>query len=121
MPNTGNTAFMSQSGALCTSILDWADKEGIGFSKFVSLGNKADLSENEFLELFSEDVRTSVILAYLEGLKDGVEFVKKARSVSKRKPIVILKSGRTESGAKAVASHTGTLAGSDQAYTSALR
>ena len=120
MPMQGNISFMSQSGALCTSILDWAQAEGVGFSKFVSLGNKADLSENEFLDLFNEDDNTSVILAYLEGLKDGVEFVKKATKVSKKKPIIVLKSGRTESGAKAVASHTGTLAGSDQAYSSAL-
>ncbi|MCX6695172.1 MAG: acetate--CoA ligase family protein [Candidatus Altiarchaeota archaeon] len=120
MPKQGKISFMSQSGALCTSILDWARMEDVGFSKFVSLGNKADLSENEFLELFEEDENTTVILAYLEGLKNGVEFVKKATKVSRKKPIIVLKSGRTESGAKAVASHTGTLAGSDQAYTSAL-
>ncbi|MFH0860305.1 MAG: acetate--CoA ligase family protein [Candidatus Altiarchaeota archaeon] len=117
----GNIAFMSQSGALCTAILDWAEKERIGFSKFVSLGNKADLSENDFLQAFLEDKNTKVILTYLEGFAKGEEFIRLARHVSKSKPIVLLKAGRTAAGARAVASHTGTLAGSDSAYDAAFR
>jgi acetyltransferase len=71
MALSGNIAMMSQSGAICTVTLDWADRVGVGFSKFISLGNKADLGENDFLELFREDKNTAVIAAYLEGVKDG--------------------------------------------------
>jgi acetyl coenzyme A synthetase (ADP forming)-like protein len=116
----GNIAIMSQSGALCTSILDWAASENIGFSKFLSLGNKADIAENDLLELWSHDKETDVILAYLEGIKDGQQFIKTASRASKKKPIIIIKSGRTSTGSRAAASHTGTLAGSDRAYTSAF-
>jgi len=116
----GNIAIMSQSGALCTSILDWAASENIGFSKFLSLGNKADIAENDLLESWSLDKETEVILAYLEGIKDGQQFINTASRASKRKPIIIIKSGRTSTGSRAAASHTGTLAGSDRAYTSAF-
>lgn len=119
-PIPGNIAFMSQSGALCTAILDWAEKEKVGFSKFVSLGNKADLSENDFLKVLGSDDKTNVILGYLESLVDGAGFMKLARRVSKKKPILILKSGRTQAGAKAAASHTGALAGSDSAFDAAF-
>ncbi len=120
-PKRGCIAFMSQSGALCTAILDWAALEDVGFSKFVSLGNKADLAENDFMRVFSDDEETRVILAYLEGLKDGVGFMKLARRTTKQKPVIVLKSGRTTAGAKAVASHTGSLAGSDNAFTAAFK
>ncbi|PPA80289.1 MAG: Succinyl-CoA ligase [ADP-forming] subunit alpha [ANME-2 cluster archaeon HR1] len=116
----GNIAIMSQSGALCTSILDWAASENIGFSKFLSLGNKADIAENDLLDSWSHDDETDVILAYLEGIKDGQQFIRTAREATKRKPVVVIKSGRTSTGSKAAASHTGTLAGSDRAYTSAF-
>lgn len=117
----GNIAMMSQSGAICTVTLDWADRVGVGFSKFISLGNKADLGENDFLELFREDKNTAVIAAYLEGVKDGPFFMDVARQVTKEKPVIVVKSGRTAVGSRAVSSHTGTLAGSDAAYNAAFR
>ncbi len=117
----GNIAFLSQSGAFCTSVLDWAWKEKLGFSHFVSLGNKAVLNEAHFLKPFAEDPDTKVIVAYLEGIVDGATFIRIAREVVKTTPIVILKAGRTEAGARAVSSHTGTLAGSDAAYEAAFK
>ena len=120
MAHSGNIALMSQSGAICTATLDWADAKGVGFSKFVSLGNKADLTENDFLLEFADDDSTAVITAYLEGIKDGPRFMDIARRVSKIKPIIVLKSGRTAVGSRAVSSHTGTLAGSDEAYNAAF-
>lgn len=120
-PLRGSIAFMSQSGALCSAILDWAALENVGFSKFVSLGNKADLCENDFLEVFSDDEETNVILAYLEGLKDGRAFMELMHGVSQNKPVIVLKAGTTRAGIKAAASHTGTLAGSDKAYEAAFR
>jgi len=120
MAYEGNIAMMSQSGAICTSTLDWAEANGMGFSKFVSLGNKADLGENEFLAEFRDDPSTSVIAAYLEGIKNGSQFIEIARDVSRKKPVVLVKSGRTAAGSRAVSSHTGTLAGSDQAYNAAF-
>lgn len=121
MPLAGNIALVSQSGALCTAILDWAKAEEVGFSKFISLGNKADVSENEVLEIMRDDDETSVIALYLEAVKDGSSFVESAKSVSAKKPLLVLKAGRTEAGARAVSSHTGSLAGSDRAYSAALR
>ncbi len=117
----GNIAMMSQSGAICTVTLDWAERIGVGFSKFISLGNKALLAENDFLELFGHDSSTSVISAYLEGVKDGPEFIRISQHVSRSKPIVIVKSGRSSVGSRAVSSHTGTLAGSDAAYNAAFK
>ncbi|MDK2830888.1 MAG: hypothetical protein PWQ75_640 [Methanolobus sp.] len=121
MAYEGNIAMMSQSGAICTVTLDWAERIGVGFSKFISLGNKALLAENDFLQLFENDPSTAVIAAYLEGVKDGPEFIKIAERVSRSKPIIIVKSGRTSVGSKAVSSHTGTLAGSDAAYNAAFK
>ncbi|MBN2488647.1 MAG: CoA-binding protein, partial [Methanosarcinaceae archaeon] len=121
MAHKGNIALMSQSGAICTATLDWADARSVGFSKFVSLGNKADLAENDFLQVFADDGSTAVIVAYLEGVKNGQEFIETARSVSRNKPIIMVKSGRTAVGSRAVSSHTGTLAGSDEAYNAAFR
>lgn len=117
----GSIAMMSQSGALCTVTLDWAEKNHVGFSKFVSLGNKADLDENDFLSFFDRDTGTSVIAAYLEGITNGPEFIKVARQVTRSKPVVVVKSGRTSVGSRAVSSHTGTLAGADAAYDAAFR
>lgn len=121
MAYQGNIAMMSQSGAICSVTLDWADRIGVGFSKFISLGNKADLAENEFLEYFENDDSTAVIAAYLEGVKDGPEFIKIAQRVTQSKPVIIVKSGRTSVGSRAVSSHTGTLAGSDAAYNAGFR
>lgn len=120
MPKQGNIAFLSQSGALCTSILDYAKGENIGFSKFISMGNKADVTENDLLLSLKDDPKTEVILMYLEDLVDGKEFIRIAREITgeikNRKPILAIKSGRTPQGVKAVSSHTGSLAGSDQVY-----
>jgi acetyltransferase len=121
MAYEGNIAMMSQSGAICTVTLDWAERIGVGFSKFISLGNKAVLAENDFLKMFEEDDTTAVIAAYLEGVKDGPEFINIAQRVSRKKPIIIVKSGRTSVGSRAVSSHTGTLAGSDAAYNAAFK
>ena len=121
MPRQGSIAFMSQSGALCTSILDMALAEGVGFSHFVSLGNKADTNEIDFLEAWRDDPHSRVIVAYLEGIVDGARFMEVARQVNTRKPIVAIKSGTTSAGSRAVSSHTGTLAGSEQAYDSAFK
>ncbi|MGQ9626072.1 MAG: acetate--CoA ligase alpha subunit [Anaerolineae bacterium] len=121
MPQKGYIAFMSQSGALCTSILDIARAQDIGFSHFVSLGNKADLNEIDFIEAWEDDPYTKVIMAYLEGVADGETFIRVARRVTKKKPLIIIKSGTTGAGSRAVSSHTGTLAGSERAYEAAFR
>ncbi len=120
MPLPGNIAFVSQSGALCTAVLDYAKGQGIGFSKVISLGNKADINENDFLAYLWQDPHTQVILLYLEELSEGRRFLQLAREITgegdNRKPILALKAGRTPAGARAVASHTGSLAGSDEVY-----
>ena len=121
MPSEGNIAFFSQSGALCIAILDWALGEGIGFSKFISLGNKSDLDEIDFMRYLADDESTKVILGYLEGIEDGRTFIDVAREVSKKKPIIITKSGGTAAGAKAASSHTGSLAGSERSIQAAFR
>ncbi|MFH1612675.1 MAG: acetate--CoA ligase alpha subunit [bacterium] len=117
----GKIAFMSQSGALCTAILDIAEEKKIGFSKFVSLGNKLNLDEVDFLKDWTEDSQTDVILCYLEGIKRGNEFIKEVTKTSLTKPVIIVKSGTTSSGAKAASSHTGTLTGSDQVYEAVFK
>jgi acetyltransferase len=121
MPSTGNIAFFSQSGALCTAVLDWALEEDVGFSKFVSLGNKTDIDEVDLLLALADDPETKVILGYLEGIGNGTRFMEVAREVSRRKPVIITKSGRTQAGARAASSHTGTLTGSETAYEAAFR
>lgn len=121
MPPKGPMDFMSQSGALGTAILDWAQAGRLGLSKFVSLGNKADVNEIDLLAAWADDPGSRVILSYIEGLPDGGEFIRVARQVSKIKPVVALKSGVTQAGSRAVSSHTGSLAGSEQAYEAAFR
>ncbi len=121
MPSKGAIAFMSQSGALCTAILDWALAAGIGFSHFVSLGNKVDVDETDLLEAWAEDPHSKVILAYVEGIAEGQKFMQMARQVTRRIPVVVVKSGITEAGSRAVSSHTGTLAGSENAYEAAFK
>jgi acetyltransferase len=121
MPEQGKIAFMSQSGALCTSILDMALADDIGFSRFVSLGNKADLNEIDFLEAWGQDPKSRVITAYLEGITDGDRFIEVAQQVTKHTPFIAIKSGTTQAGSRAVSSHTGTLAGSERAYEAAFR
>ena len=121
MPPMGKIGFISQSGALGTAILDWAKTNKIGFSKFVSLGNKADISENDLFDDWENEKDTEVITAYLEGVKYGREFIRISSKVSKKKPIIVVKSGNTDAGARAVSSHTGTLAGSAKAYEAAFK
>ncbi len=121
MPRQGKIAFMSQSGALCTSILDIALARSVGFSRFVSLGNKADLDEIDFLEAWSDDPESNVIMGYVEGIADGARFIDVARRLTKTKPVIVIKSGRTSAGSRAVSSHTGTLAGSERAYEAAFK
>ncbi|TET41841.1 MAG: CoA-binding protein, partial [Elusimicrobia bacterium] len=121
MPSPGNIAFFSQSGALCTAVLDWALGEDVGFSKFISLGNKADIDEVDLLLTLADDQETKVILGYLEGVSNGTRFMEVAREVSRKKPVIIIKSGRTQAGARAASSHTGTLTGLDTAYEAAFR
>lgn len=106
-PEPGSIAFMSQSGALCGSILDYALAEDIGFSHFYSLGNKADIDEVSLLEDWANDPNTNVVIAYIEGLKDGKAFIETASKATRKLPIVALKSGRTASGSKAVSSQLG--------------
>jgi acetyltransferase len=119
-PGLGSIAFFSQSGALCVAILDWALGANIGFSKFVSLGNKAVLDEADMLEYLNRDEETKVILGYIENVEHGDEFLKEARRASLNKPVIMIKSGTTAAGAKAASSHTGAIAGSDQSYTAAF-
>jgi acetyltransferase len=121
MPDQGEISFMSQSGALCTGILDWAALNGLGFASFVSLGNKGDLNETDFVEVWRDDPNTDVVMAYLEGVVDGDAFIQAARSLTKVKPFIVVKSGTTSAGSRAVSSHTGTLAGSDAAYDAAFK
>jgi len=121
MPPGGPIAFMSQSGALGVAVLDLALAGRIGFSKFVSLGNKADVSEIDLLKAWADDEDSRVILMYLEGVPDGQEFIRVAREVTRHKPVVAIKSGVTKSGSRAVSSHTGSLAGSEAAYKAAFR
>jgi acetate---CoA ligase (ADP-forming) len=120
-PPAGKIAFMSQSGALCTSVLDIAIAEQVGFSYFVSLGNKADLNEIDFLRAWEGLPDVKVVLAYLEGITDGTRFIDVARQITKKVPIVAIKAGVTSAGSRAVSSHTGALAGSERAYEAAFK
>lgn len=121
MPPAGAVGFISQSGALADSIIDWAVAEKYGLSALVSYGNRADLDVHDFIEFMAEDPKTRAIAIYLEGLKDGRKFMEVCKKVSKTKPIIVLKAGRTESGSKAISSHTGSLAGSYEIYSAAFR
>ena len=120
-PRKGSIGFISQSGALGTALLDWADREGVGFSKFVSLGNEAMLTETEFLEYLRDDEETTSILLYLEQVRDGKRFLELAREVTRKKPLIVLRAGRSARGSAAVASHTGSLAPADAVFEAALR
>jgi acetyl coenzyme A synthetase (ADP forming)-like protein len=121
MPHKGSIGFFSQSGALCLAVLDRALPEEIGFSKFISMGNKADISDTDIMLALAEDDNTKVILGYIEGVSDGRSFMEVASKVSKKKPLIILKSGITTSGAKAASSHTGALAGREVSFDAAFK
>ncbi|MDP9499287.1 MAG: acetate--CoA ligase family protein, partial [Thermoproteota archaeon] len=119
-PKFGGIALVSQSGAICAATVEDAIGQGIGFSKVVSMGNKVDMDENDILELLSEDTETKVIVMYLEDIHDGRRFMEIAKRITihNKKPIIVLKAGRTPEGAKAAMSHTGALMGSDEIYDS---
>jgi len=119
-PKLGSIAFVSQSGALGTAVLDWAVAERMGFSKFVSLGNKADLNECDILDALADEEETKVILLYLESVTDGERFLKSATTVTQKKPVIVLKSGVSAAGARAASSHTGAMAGSDLVFNVAF-
>jgi acetate---CoA ligase (ADP-forming) len=122
MPEPGNLAFISQSGALCTSVLDYAEERQMGFSKFISFGNKADVNEIDLLDYLAKDEKTKVIAMYLEDVTNGRRFIETVGDIfwETHKPMLCLKSGRSPEGAKAVSSHTGSLAGSDSVYNALL-
>lgn len=120
MPAQGGISFVSNSGAFCAAIIDWARMQGFGFSQMVSLGNQADVNETDVLPEVAQDENTKVIVMYIEGVGDGKRFVEVAGAATKRKPIVALKVGRFEAGQKAAASHTGALAGSEVAFDAAF-
>jgi acetyl coenzyme A synthetase (ADP forming)-like protein len=119
MPNTGNISFVSQSGALCTAVLDFAAARDFGFSKFISIGNKADVDELDLLQYLHQDLATDVIMLYIEELRRGEEFVEIVKNITsgnRPTPVLVIKSGRTSAGAQAAASHTGALAGTEAVY-----
>ncbi len=121
MPEQGDIGFISQSGAMVAAVIDWATGAGVGFSRIVSLGNQIDVTETEMIELIGNDRETNVVTAYAEGISDGKQFLNLASGLSRKKPFVVLKGGRSEKGARAVTSHTGALAGSEVAYSAAFR
>lgn len=120
-PLLGNISFLSQSGALGAAMLDWAIGTGVGFSKFISLGNEAQLNEIDFLKYLAEDPETDSILIYLEKVSDGKEFMGLLKSITPRKPVVILKAGVSNYGASAIMSHTGSMAPEARVFTSACK
>jgi succinyl-CoA synthetase alpha subunit len=116
----GELAFVSQSGALVTAMLDWADAQRIGFSHFVSLGEHADVDFGDMLDYLATDARTRAILLYVESIESPRKFMSAARAAARNKPVIVIKSGRSAQGQKAAASHTGALAGSDAVYDAAI-
>lgn len=121
MARRGNVAFISQSGALCAAVLDWSLREHVGFSAFVSVGSMLDVGWGDLIYYLSDDPHTRSIILYMESVGDARAFLSAAREVSLSKPIIVLKAGRTEGAARAAASHTGVLTGSDEVYNAAFR
>jgi acetyltransferase len=120
MPETGRVAFISQSAAMGSAILDWAAEKNVGFSHFVSVGNMADIGFDHLIDYFGSDNRTACILIYMESLVNARKFMSAARAFARSKPIVILKAGRSKEGARATFSHTGSMAGNDAVYDAAF-
>jgi len=120
MANPGNVAFISQSGALCTAVLDWSFKENVGFSAFVSIGSMLDVGWGDLIDYLGRDPHTKSIVIYMESVGDARSFLSAAREVALRKPIIIIKAGRTAAAAQAAASHTGSLTGSDEVLDAAF-
>src|SRR5262249_38859734 len=121
MARPGRVALLSQSGAICTSILDWAREKNIGFSTFVSVGAMLDVDFADLLDYFGDDPQTRSIILYMESIGDVRSFLSAARSVARTKHVIVVKSGRHELGARAAASHTGALSGSDAVFDAAFR
>ncbi len=121
MPKVGGISVLSQSGALCAAVLDWAASRKVGLATLLSMGNKADLCETDFLAAFQNDEKTRVVAGYLESISSGDDFIRVAESLAAVKPVVILKGGTTSAGSKAASSHTGALAGADTAYGAAFK
>ncbi len=119
-PEKGDIGVLSQSGALCTAIIDWARKSHIGFSKLISIGNKTDIDEETLIESLGEDPETKVIVGYLEDIKNGPHFMRTAERVTRTKPIILIKAGTSAAGAAAASSHTGSIAGAYMAYECAF-
>ena len=117
----GNLAFLSQSGALCTAILDWSRRENVGFSGFVSVGSMLDVSWGDLIYHYGDDPYTTSILIYMESVGDARSFLSAAREVALTKPIIVIKPGRSEAARKAAASHTGAMTGSDEVFDAACR
>jgi acetyl coenzyme A synthetase (ADP forming)-like protein len=120
-PPPGDVAFISHSGAICAAVIDWARGQGFGLSRLVSLGNQADVNETDVLAPVAQDRFTRVLTLYLESVSDGRRFVREARNISRQKPIIALKVARYPSGQRAAASHTGALAGQENAFNAAFR
>ena len=121
MPGQGVIGFVSHSGAVCGGTMDWASAVGVGFSRIISLGNQADVDVADALDSLAADAHTRVVAAYIEGVPNGRRFVEAAARLTPHKPLVVLKAGRTPSGTRAVASHTGALAGAERAFQAACR
>ena len=121
MARPGSVGFISQSGALCTAILDWSLRENVGFSAFVSVGSMLDVGWGDLIDYLGDDPHTKSIVIYMESIGDARAFLSAAREVALTKPIIVIKAGRTEAAAKAAASHTGSLAGSDEVLDAAFR
>jgi acetyltransferase len=121
MARPGNIGFISQSGALCTAVLDWSLRELVGFSAFISVGSMADVGWGDLIDYLGDDPRTRCIIIYMESIGDARSFLSAAREVALSKPIIVIKAGRSEAAAKAAASHTGTLTGSDEVLDAAFR
>src|SRR6201984_2673151 len=121
LPKAGNVAFLSQSGALLTAILDWSHKEEVGFSAIVSTGSMLDVGWGDLIYHFGDDPHTKSILLYMESVGDARSFVSAAREIALSKPIIVIKAGQSEAASKAAASHTGALTGSDEVLNAAFR
>jgi len=117
----GKLAFVSQSGALTTAVLDWATSKGIGFSHFISMGDSADVDFGGVINYLANDIGTSAILLYVESIRAARKFMSAARAAARNKPVLVVKAGRVAEGARAAASHTGALAGADDVYEAAIR
>jgi acetyltransferase len=121
MPQKGDVAVISQSGAVVAGIIEWAAQRSIGFSAVISVGDQIDVDFGDLLDLFATDGTTRAIVIYVESIKDARKFMSAARAAARAKPVIVIKAGRHAQGAKAAATHTGALAGSDAVYDAAFR